>query len=307
MFVVIILCTTVIQKSAYLLQRRVQFDRRIQVCKNSIPLKHQPPKLQQHPQQKKSTPLFRDDMFIGKTSGYNTPAKPRTRKPLESCPGNIPITINSSPSTNSDNGENENIDQQTSFSSENETDYYSRYKYYKRLSKTLSHENYLLQLRLLQSENSSTSNAMVDPSEIQRLRNENSELRSRYNQLTIDIERSLNYQKPLYYPPQSHIFQQPHRNLPLFPSHHQQQQHHGYLGFNPRPYPSSTATSNFPQYSPTFDIPRNFSANGQYDPSETDNTDQGEHDKNIFGNSIPKVAASTAHPSTPVKLDEDIC
>uniref|UniRef100_A0A914Y6P6 Uncharacterized protein n=1 Tax=Panagrolaimus superbus TaxID=310955 RepID=A0A914Y6P6_9BILA len=284
-------------------KRRVQFDRRIQVCKNSTPIKQH-----QQFQQKKS----HDDMFIGKTAGYNTPSLPRTRKPLESCPGNIAapsMIINSSPSTNS---ETENIiEQQTSFSSENEFDYYARYKHYKKLSRVLSHQNNNLQLRLYQFENqssSSTSQNYADCEELQRLRIENAELRSRYNQLTIDIERSLSYQKPSYFPPppSSHHLMDHHRpSFSMYPPQHHQP--HGYPpGF--QPYPSSTTS--FAPYSPPLDIPRNVSSNGQYDPSETDNTDQGEpgSHKNIFGNSIPKVASVTARPSTtPVPSDEEIC
>uniref|UniRef100_A0A914R632 Uncharacterized protein n=1 Tax=Panagrolaimus davidi TaxID=227884 RepID=A0A914R632_9BILA len=295
-------------------KRRVQFNRRIEVCKNSTPIKsHQQ---QSKLQQKKSALAFRDDMFFGKTAGYDTAAKPRTRKPLESCPGNIAAVtainnINSSPSSNSeiaDDMNNENIDQQTSFSSENEIDYYARYKHYKKLSRVLSHQNHNLQLRLYQYESQpSSSAAYPDAEELQQLRIENSQLRSRFNQLTIDIERSLNYQKPpTYYhlpPPSQHQMDHHRQNILLY-SHHQQQSSHVYPSFNPRLYPATAST----QY-PLFDIPRNFSANGQYDPSETDNTDQGEQEKNIFGNSIPKVAAVTAHPSTPTKStdSEDIC
>uniref|UniRef100_A0AC34GQ66 Uncharacterized protein n=1 Tax=Panagrolaimus sp. ES5 TaxID=591445 RepID=A0AC34GQ66_9BILA len=301
-------------------KRRVQFDRRIQVCKNSTPIKHQQQRTQQQQQPFQQQKKSYDDMFIGKTVGYNTPSQPRTRKPLESCPGNIAAAttttmINSSPSTNS---ETENaIDRQTSFSSENEIDYYARYKHYKKLSRVLSHQNNNLQLRLYQFENqpsSSTAMNYADSDELQRLRIENAELRSRYNQLTVDIERSLNYQKPSYFPPPpsaTHHLMDHHRPaFNMYPLHHHPSLQQYPPGFHP--YPSSTAT-NYPIYSPTLDldIPRNVSSNGQYDPSETDNTDQGEHGshKNIFGNSIPKVADVTAsRPSTtPVPSDEDIC
>uniref|UniRef100_A0AC35GXR5 Uncharacterized protein n=1 Tax=Panagrolaimus sp. PS1159 TaxID=55785 RepID=A0AC35GXR5_9BILA len=301
-------------------KRRVQFNHRVEVCKNSTPIRpHQHQQSKQQQQQKKSSLSFRDDMFFGKTAGYDTAAKPRTRKPLESCPGNIAAVnvinnINSSPSTNSeiaDDMNDENIDQQTSFSSENGIDYYARYKHYKKLSRVLSHQNNNLQLRLYQYESQpSSSAAYPDAEELQQLRIENAQLRSRFNQLTIDIERSLNYQKPpTYYhlppPPQHHQMNHHRQNLLLY-SHHQQQPLHGYPSFNPSLCPSPATAST--QY-PLFDIPRNFSANGQYDPSETDNTDQGEQEKNIFGNSIPKVAAVTAHSSTPNKStdSEDIC